>query len=70
MIYDTDVRPLAGAGIEMLIDGLGNRRVLFAPSRGRELKYQAHRQDHHNQRVRPLAGAGIEIEKPKKDVKS
>ena len=33
------VRPLAGAGIEIDPDGLKIYRRVFAPSRGRELKY-------------------------------
>ena len=55
------VRPLAGAGIEIR----SGRRVpewyLFAPSRGRELKYFSLETDPDEVYVRPLAGAGIEI---------
>ena len=61
----SDVRPLAGAGIEMVELRPGELRFLrFAPSRGRELKLD---EDGHvcwEDHVRPLAGAGIEIEKP------
>ena len=34
---------------------------MFAPSRGRELKYEEVYDDEEEEEVRPLAGAGIEI---------
>ena len=34
---------------------------MFAPSRGRELKYRLCKSPRRNNHVRPLAGAGIEI---------
>ena len=56
-----DVRPLAGAGIEILktedLTGLAK----FAPSRGRELKSFETVSSASRGMVRPLAGAGIEI---------
>ena len=56
----TSVRPLAGAGIEILsaVFVIGKRQ--FAPSRGRELKYVLAGL-HDVDLVRPLAGAGIEM---------
>ena len=33
------VRPLAGAGIEITNSATASKILLFAPSRGRELKY-------------------------------
>ena len=33
------VRPLAGAGIEIIWDPLAPDKIAFAPSRGRELKF-------------------------------
>ena len=57
----SDVRPLAGAGIEITLPdalGTGSR---FAPSRGRELKSRMRSTPRSFATVRPLAGAGIEI---------
>ena len=39
-LIDGDVRPLAGAGIEMNVSSLRRAYILFAPSRGRELKFE------------------------------
>ena len=56
------VRPLAGAGIEIVHHRShpGNRGR-FAPSRGRELKLSTTVRTPETVAVRPLAGAGIEI---------
>ena len=57
------VRPLAGAGIEILSLRFADTMVkLFAPSRGRELKFLTSRLSQNYPCVRPLAGAGIEID--------
>ena len=56
-----DVRPLAGAGIEILGIGYAYPLRLFAPSRGRELKFQQRLGRVPPALVRPFTGAGIEI---------
>ena len=55
------VRPLAGAGIEMIQQSIEFLFLLFAPSRGRELKCCGALRCWCCYPVRPLAGAGIEI---------
>ena len=58
---DGTVRPLAGAGIEIVLVAPGSLNCMFAPSRGRELKCNVGRGYIQDGDVRPLAGAGIEI---------
>ena len=55
-----EVRPLAGAGIEIIPSCPSSDWIGFAPSRGRELKWGCTAFCLSPQ-VRPLAGAGIEI---------
>ena len=56
------VRPLAGAGIEICsLFMRKTKKCWFAPSRGRELKYNPGHLEIGGKHVRPLAGAGIEI---------
>ena len=58
------VRPLAGAGIEIQMYCSIRDDGTFAPSRGRELKYNPGHLEIGGNTVRPLAGAGIEIQYP------
>ena len=55
------VRPLAGAGIEIVDVLQENVSGGFAPSRGRELKCGVGEVTISEILVRPLAGAGIEM---------
>ena len=59
------VRPLAGAGIEISSASSAESLNLFAPLRGRELKYKLRLRRFLCGLVRPLAGAGIEICTPR-----